>query len=375
MKWLKQALKITWFDASCMVLMGIMAWQLATNLPVSMASVTPNSNNYLKDAINGGKVAHWNLEKMPLKVFIANGTKAGNWNVGTKQLVYKAMKTWSTVTNNKLKFVEIASQEDADIVVKWEHQLTHNRLGVSPFKALGNSILCSDVTVATHSPSTGEALDTKDLYETILHELGHALGIQGHSPNPEDVMYWSTSPYQTGELTQTDINTMNALYNLKADITNGVNGEASAGETRWGLVYALQVDKLLKEKKYAQAYAMGMEGLKKAPTNPILLYAVGIGAFQSGREAEGAKYFQKCLQYDAAHAGARHNLAVVLVHTGEKRLQSTGVVDTTTLSLFKMAIDHLTYVAALKDAPTETAILLKKTKAAYARLKTQVALK
>ena len=364
MKLLKQALKINWFDASCLVLMGIMAWQLATNLPVSMASVTPSGNNYLKDAINGGKVAHWNLEKMPLKVFIANGTKAGNWTPNTKQLVYKAMK-----------IVEIASQENADIVVKWEHQLTHNRLGVSPFKALGNSILCSDVTVATHSPTTGEALNTKDLYETILHELGHALGIQGHSPNPQDVMYWSTSPYQTGELTQTDINTMNALYSLKADITNGVNGEASAGETRWGAVYYYQAIKLLKEKKYAQAYTVSLEGLKKAPSSPLLLLVAGEGALRIGKEAEAAKYFQKCLQYDADNSEARHNLAVILVHTGEKRLQSTGVVDTTTLSLFKMAIDHLTYVKSLKDAPPETAVLLQKTKAAYARLKTQVALK
>ena len=81
------------------------------------------------------------------------------------------------------------------------------------------------------------------------------------------------------------------------------------------------------------------------------------------------------MQYDSSHAAARHNLAVVLVRTGEKRLQSTGVVDATTVSLYKMAIDHLTYANTLKEAPPETAGLLQKTKATYTRLKTQVALK
>lgn len=372
MKKIKQALKSNAFDMACLVLMGVMAWQLAINLPISMAAIIPSGNHYVKDVLINGKVAHWNVTVMPLKVYISNGTKAGNWSVNTKQLVYKAMQRWSTATKSKLKFVETTSQENADIVIKWEHRLDHSRLGVSPFRSIGNSIVYSDVTVATHNPHTGEALSNASLYQTILHELGHALGLLGHSPNPQDVMYWSTSPEQTGDLTQTDINTINTLYSLKADLTNGVYGEASAGETRWGIVYELQVKKLLKEKNYAQAYIVSLEGLKKAPTNPHLLYVAGISALQTGKSSEAAKYLQKCLQYDPSNVAARYNLAVVLLKTGDKRQQSVGV-DATTLNLYKLGIDHLEYAATLKNAPPETGNLLRQAKAGYARLKTQVA--
>ena len=115
-----------------------------------------------------------------------------------------------------------------------------------------------------------------------------------------------------------------------------------------------------------------MEGLKKAPTNPHLLYAVGTGALQTDKLGEAAKYLQKCLQYDPSNVAARYNLAVVLLKTGDKRQQSVGV-DATTLNLYKLGIDHLEYAATLKNAPPETGNLLRQAKAGYARLKTQVA--
>ena len=55
-------------------------------------------------------------------------------------------------------------------------------------------------------------MDENEVYHTILHEIGHALGL-GHSNNTEDIMY---TPHQYGlvKLSQRDINSVQWLYDL-----------------------------------------------------------------------------------------------------------------------------------------------------------------
>jgi predicted Zn-dependent protease len=54
------------------------------------------------------------------------------------------------------------------------------------------------------------SLDT--LYATLLHEMGHALGLGGHSPSPADVMYGRVNAAGRPELSERDRTTLRALY-------------------------------------------------------------------------------------------------------------------------------------------------------------------
>ena len=47
-----------------------------------------------------------------------------------------------------------------------------------------------------------------------LHEIGHALGINGHSSDSKDIMFMSVDKNQT-TLSRRDVETLKALYKLK----------------------------------------------------------------------------------------------------------------------------------------------------------------
>ena len=48
---------------------------------------------------------------------------------------------------------------------------------------------------------------------TAAHEYGHALGVLGHSENPDDLMYFQGNDNRSGQLTRADVNTMLTNYN------------------------------------------------------------------------------------------------------------------------------------------------------------------
>ncbi len=56
--------------------------------------------------------------------------------------------------------------------------------------------------------------DVSEVKKTCLHEFGHALGLQGHSSRPDDIMYHAISPRQSPTLTARDQATITGLYSL-----------------------------------------------------------------------------------------------------------------------------------------------------------------
>ena len=58
---------------------------------------------------------------------------------------------------------------------------------------------------------SGVKQSSNQIYYVVLHEVGHALGIKGHSKNRYDVMYPSDNTYRNA-LSNRDINTIKTIY-------------------------------------------------------------------------------------------------------------------------------------------------------------------
>ena len=202
------------------------------SMTAKTTSQSRHETNYLANAITKGKVVHWNPARMPLKVFITSGASVPNWNSSMISLVHNAMNEWQSATKRNVRFVTTSRRSDADIVVNWTRALSHNKVGENPFEAMGNTITRSDITIATHAPN-GRVMPWQGLKQTILHEMGHAIGIQGHSPFPHDIMYWQVNAQQGQSLTSRDIQTINMVYALDADIQN--SSGASVAQSRKAL--------------------------------------------------------------------------------------------------------------------------------------------
>ena len=95
------------------------------------------------------------------------------------------------------------------------------------FNPSTKKLIAMEMTVALNNPN-GTPQSSAILNSVLLHETGHALGLLGHSPNPNDVMaaaYYNRAGSQAKlKLSASDVATLQALYGQPAQWSNTVNG-------------------------------------------------------------------------------------------------------------------------------------------------------
>ena len=66
--------------------------------------------------------------------------------------------------------------------------------------------------MAAQGQNFNRVLSETDVYATMLHEIGHALGL-AHNPDKNSIMYYSTTG--RSELSEMDIENFKTLYGIK----------------------------------------------------------------------------------------------------------------------------------------------------------------
>ena len=165
-------------------------------------------------------LTRWNDETHLITVYLSTGEGLKDWKANNLELAKRALEQWSKASNQRFEFQIVNDPSLADVRFLWYEAYLKSADGVAIGMSIpnysGTTLDKNDVVICLHDDH-GRRLSTDEISTTILHELGHMLGIQGHSPNWGDVM---ASESVTSVISDRDIATLNRIYASTPTYTN-----------------------------------------------------------------------------------------------------------------------------------------------------------
>ena len=168
----------------------------------------------------------------PISVYIAEPSLPEGLQQDYIADVEYALDQWMRCSEGHLQFAQVDS-EDADIRIYWsEGPLSSEAdpLGEASLVRFDSGGFHVEISILLQKRPLISTLAHKELRAVILHELGHAMGLWGHSRNRDDIMYLKSTALHP---TRRDKNTLlkllatppdspfykNAIAELKSDIS------------------------------------------------------------------------------------------------------------------------------------------------------------
>ena len=193
-------------------------------------------NNYIFNAAMGSDILRWDIRSFPLSIYIDSPDTVPPYYI---ESIKRAMNLWTSRTNF-VKFKQAQTPVEADILIRFEdipndlcqggvckYAIAHTEPQIDKNKILKQM----DLTFYKTNPRK-ENFTSREVFNTALHELGHTLGIMGHSDNPNDLMYsmkesdfdiFTFMRAEEHSLTARDLKTLVLLYRIEPTISNVKN--------------------------------------------------------------------------------------------------------------------------------------------------------
>jgi len=278
-------------------------------------------NNYIYNAPSEKGIVRWDTNKFPIKVALVNMDNVPGYY---RTEILTAFEQWSSAVDI-LKFDIVKKVSEADIVVTiaplpknvCEGDVCQYIVGFT-VPTIKNRILKKMTITLYDKTPDGEYFSDKELFNTIMHELGHALGIMGHSYYEGDLMFVSTTANNQMDylrsrssfqyLTASDINTLKLLYKLIPDVSNTPVEELNTA----GMIYApiiIGSSKEMTQRKLQEALAY----IDEAPNMSGGYIDLAIAYSELGDNNKAIAAFEKALQLsktDSEFYMAYYNLAI-----------------------------------------------------------------
>jgi tetratricopeptide (TPR) repeat protein len=252
------------------------------------ATSSAGLDNYLSEATAIG-AARWRTDDMPLKVYITSGAGIKEYRNEYLAIIKQSFADWAAASAGKLSIEYSSNPDDASIICTW---VDDPKQVINPAEG-GQAVVTPDtngilgrtkIKILTQNPGLSEKITEGTVRHICLHEIGHALGLLGHSSQPTDIMFAAVNfaAPQPG-LSDRDKNTLLKLYDAP--------------------------DSFLAEHRMKTGEG-AMSGSEGNPTNQALrLNADGLKEAQAGHYQQALKIFEQALKIDPDSDFVKLNMA------------------------------------------------------------------
>lgn len=197
--------------------------------------ITSNiGENYIEQVPYNNKILRWDRTKFPLAVAIekTQPNVPEYYNIQIK----KAFAQWQMSSQNLVTFKFVDNPEEAQITTKIIPSNERKECNYDECKyvmaytmpKINGDYLAKMTIVFYDANNLNAPLSEREIYNTALHEIGHTLGIMGHSYSKNSLMYMAKEQETQFDIYRSDfqliapmdLNTLNLLYKIIPDITN-----------------------------------------------------------------------------------------------------------------------------------------------------------
>lgn len=184
---------------------------------LAQTTASMDAPDYYADVLWKKQVFHWNNQNGNIRVYIEQPDNIAGWSPEYISRFKAACKQWQLALGDQVRFSFTEDPtEKADVTIHWNG--AYEKLaGLTRCRHYNGKLATADITLNLKNYDN-QLFAPEIVYRLSLHEVGHLLGLMGHSRNPKDIMFPTLS--MAKGISSRDAATLRKVYAQQAKITN-----------------------------------------------------------------------------------------------------------------------------------------------------------